>query len=79
MICPAETPEGQSVGLVKNLSLMAVVSVQEPTHNIETILTELGMEDLSDPEQVSISTKIFINGNWVGLYRDGAKLMRNFK
>ena len=27
MICPAETPEGQSCGLVKNLALMAVVSV----------------------------------------------------
>jgi DNA-directed RNA polymerase II subunit RPB2 len=27
MICPAETPEGQSCGLIKNLALMAVVSV----------------------------------------------------
>jgi DNA-directed RNA polymerase II subunit RPB2 len=27
MICPAETPEGASCGLVKNLSLMAFVSV----------------------------------------------------
>lgn len=27
MICPAETPEGQSCGLVKNLSLMAYISV----------------------------------------------------
>ena len=27
MICPAETPEGQAVGLVKNLALMAYVSV----------------------------------------------------
>ena len=27
MICPAETPEGQACGLVKNLTLMALVSV----------------------------------------------------
>ena len=27
MICPAETPEGAAVGLVKNLALMAYVSV----------------------------------------------------
>jgi DNA-directed RNA polymerase II subunit RPB2 len=27
MICPAETPEGQAVGLVKNLSLMCKISV----------------------------------------------------
>ena len=27
MICPAETPEGQSCGLVKNMSLIATVTV----------------------------------------------------
>ena len=27
MVCPAETPEGQAVGLVKNLALMAYISV----------------------------------------------------
>jgi len=31
MICPAETPEGQACGLVKNLSLMAIVSVTGDT------------------------------------------------
>ena len=28
MVCPAETPEGQSVGLVKNLALMAHITVR---------------------------------------------------
>jgi hypothetical protein len=27
MMCPAETPEGQAVGLVKNLALMANITV----------------------------------------------------
>ena len=27
MICPAETPEGQACGLVKNLALLAYISV----------------------------------------------------
>ena len=31
MVCPAETPEGQAVGLVKNLSLMCLVSVGSPS------------------------------------------------
>ena len=30
MLCPAETPEGQACGLVKNLSLMTYVSVGSP-------------------------------------------------
>jgi DNA-directed RNA polymerase beta subunit len=27
MICPSETPEGQKIGIVKNFSLMARVSI----------------------------------------------------
>lgn len=38
MICPAETPEGQAVGLVKNLALMAKISVGGPTKTIKEFL-----------------------------------------
>ena len=31
MVCPADLPEGQAVGLVKNLSLMCLVSVGSPS------------------------------------------------
>ena len=30
MMCPAETPEGQSCGIVKNLSLMCYIAVGKP-------------------------------------------------
>ncbi len=49
---------------------MAVVSVQEKTKNIEDILLYYSMDDLQDPEEVSQNTKIFINGNWVGLHEN---------
>jgi DNA-directed RNA polymerase II subunit RPB2 len=29
-MCPAETPEGQAVGLVKNLALMTYITVSRP-------------------------------------------------
>lgn len=46
MICPAETPEGAACGLVKNLALMAFVSVgSNPTYLIG-ILEDLGVERL---------------------------------
>ena len=32
MICSCETPEGSSIGLVKNLALMAYISVSTHTH-----------------------------------------------
>ncbi len=40
MICPAETPEGQAVGLVKNLALMAYISVGSPQAPILEFLEE---------------------------------------
>ncbi|KAI9290813.1 DNA-directed RNA polymerase II subunit RPB2 [Neoconidiobolus thromboides FSU 785] len=44
MVCPAETPEGQACGLVKNLSLMAYVTVGTNDVSIKRFLKEY-MED----------------------------------
>ena len=42
MICPAETPEGASVGLVKNLALSTIISISMSSTHIRQILVELG-------------------------------------
>ena len=46
MICPAETPEGAACGLVKNLALMAFVSVGSNPTFLISILEDLGVERL---------------------------------
>ena len=40
MVCPAETPEGHAVGLVKNLALMAYISVGSAVDPILEFLEE---------------------------------------
>ncbi len=40
VICPAETPEGQSCGLVKNMSLIATVTVGKDDSDIESFLID---------------------------------------
>jgi DNA-directed RNA polymerase II subunit RPB2 len=40
MICPCETPEGAPCGLVKNLTLMAKVSVGSPSSGMLNLLTK---------------------------------------
>jgi DNA-directed RNA polymerase II subunit RPB2 len=45
-VCPAETPEGQAVGLVKNLALMAYISVGSLPEPILEFLEEWSMETL---------------------------------
>jgi DNA-directed RNA polymerase beta subunit len=43
MICPAETPEGSSVGLVKNMALSTNVSIAMNSYHIRKVLEELGV------------------------------------
>ena len=47
-ICPAETPEGHAVGLVKNLALMASVTVGGDATPVLEVLNSIGMEHLED-------------------------------
>ena len=43
IICPSETPEGASVGLVKNLALLANVTIAMPSDPVLEILPTLGV------------------------------------
>ncbi|XP_035672620.1 DNA-directed RNA polymerase II subunit RPB2 [Branchiostoma floridae] len=81
MICPAETPEGQAVGLVKNLALMAYISVGSQPSPILEFLEEWSMENLEEvaPSAIANATKIFVNGCWVGVHRDPEQLMNTLK
>jgi DNA-directed RNA polymerase II subunit RPB2 len=83
MVCPAETPEGQACGLVKNLSLMAFVSVGSPSNIMTDTLLDFGVEELTtlDPKllQRKDLVKIFVNGNWIGCHRNATELVSKIK
>ncbi|KAF2677072.1 RNA polymerase II second largest subunit [Lentithecium fluviatile CBS 122367] len=77
LVCPAETPEGQACGLVKNLSLMCYVSVGSESAPITDYMTGRNMELLEefDPSSNAHATKVFVNGVWVGTHRNPAQLV----
>ncbi|GBG89761.1 hypothetical protein CBR_g49614 [Chara braunii] len=81
MICPAETPEGQACGLVKNLALMACISVGSAAAPILEFLEEWTTENLEEisPAVIPNATKIFVNGCWVGIHRDPELLVRTLR
>ncbi|XP_015784094.1 DNA-directed RNA polymerase II subunit RPB2 [Tetranychus urticae] len=81
MICPAETPEGHAVGLVKNLALMAYISVGSNPSPILEFLEEWSMENLEEtaPSTIADATKIFVNGCWVGIHREPDLLMATLR
>jgi DNA-directed RNA polymerase II subunit RPB2 len=76
MVCPAETPEGQACGLVKNLSLMSSISVGTFSSPVIDFLEEWGLERLEDNAHSPVPyTKVFVNGIWMGVHRDPAQLV----
>lgn len=68
MICPAETPEGAACGLVKNLALMAFVSVGSHPSHLITVLEDNGVERLDDMNHLGTGkhVRVFVNGCWFG-------------
>lgn len=67
VVCPAETPEGQACGLVKNLSLMAYITIGSKFPGY--LLKNLGMKPIFiDKNKCSdLFCKIFLNGAWIGI------------
>ncbi|KKK88703.1 hypothetical protein LCGC14_2740480, partial [marine sediment metagenome] len=73
-ICPAETPEGQSTGLIKNLSMFTAVSLGSSEDQIidwlkmSPDLANL-MSKLSEitPHKVQTKKKVFLNGSWIAI------------
>jgi len=69
-LCPAETPEGQSVGVVKNLSYMTHITIYSNSLPLyEYVLPNIIKIDDPQltPEVIYDKVKVFINGAWVGI------------
>jgi len=70
-LCPNETPEGPNCGLVKNLALMATISVGFDEKFIERLLYRLGVEPLERARKERIKgAKVFLNGRLIGIHID---------
>jgi len=67
-ICPFETPEGGSVGIVKNMALMCHITVPSDPEPILACLEEFGILSLQNisPSMIAHSVKIYVNGDWIG-------------
>lgn len=77
-ICPAETPEGAQVGVVKNKSLLLGVTIETSSAPAIYCMQKLGMINIEDtsPQQVHVMTKVIINGDLVGLLDSELKTER---
>ncbi|MFW9814839.1 MAG: DNA-directed RNA polymerase subunit B [Candidatus Thorarchaeota archaeon] len=69
-ICPNETPEGPNCGLVKNIAMMAYISVGAEEDSVERALLKAEVEPI-EKLQGKRGTKwadVFLNGRLVGVH-----------
>jgi len=79
-LCPAETPEGQSVGIVKNLSYMSHITIYSNSQPLyEYIMPYIKDIQTLSPVDMFGKVKVFINGAWVGITEDPVDLFTQLK
>lgn len=68
VICPFETPEGGSIGIVKNMALTCQITIPCSSEPIKACLDEFGVISLEGikPSDIFDSVKVFVNGDWYG-------------
>lgn len=73
-ICPYETPEGDTVGIVLNLALSSQISVDVDQNQVERIIKKMG----EFIENVDHKVLIIINGNIIGSCDNGSEFYKSF-
>ncbi|XP_077264151.1 RNA polymerase III subunit RpIII128 [Temnothorax americanus] len=83
MLCPNDTPEGESCGLVKNLALMAHITTEVPEEPIIKLMLNLGVENIHTlaGEELTMPNiyTVFVNGIMVGIVQNYQRLVRQFR
>jgi len=70
MVCPCETPEGHGVGVIKNMSVTAHVSIFSSPATVLAFLIRLGtLKTLKESTLAEKHTavRVFLNGSWIGV------------
>ena len=83
VICPSDTPEGESCGLVKALALASHITTADSEGPVRQLIFALGAEDLSSATGEEIYAKgtfmIFLNGTPIALTRQPSGFLRSFR
>jgi DNA-directed RNA polymerase II subunit RPB2 len=81
-ICPAETPEGQTAGIVLNFALLSRVTRKIPTYLVKEVLEEnkniIFIKDY-DMNLLKNSSTVLLNGILVGMTQDPESIVEYVK
>ncbi|OAG41828.1 hypothetical protein AYO21_03831 [Fonsecaea monophora] len=83
MLCPADTPEGEACGLVKNLALMTHITTDDEEAPIKRLIFMLGAEDIVTVGGSELyspgSYLVLLNGTPVAATRQPSHFLSSFR
>ncbi len=75
-LCAVETPEGQNVGLVKNLALLAEITTGVDEGEVEQLLYQLDVVPILEARRGGISgAEVYLNGRLIGVHAKPEELV----
>jgi DNA-directed RNA polymerase beta subunit len=78
--CPAETPEGQSIGIVKNISYLTHITIPTNSASLYDYVAPFTTPiENTIPIDLNNKVKVFINGSWVGITHTPMELYLDLK
>ena len=79
-LCPAETPEGASVGVVKNISYMTHITIPSNSSCLyDYTEPHVNSFDKLTNTELYEGVKVFVNGCWIGNAKDAIELYNDLK
>jgi len=79
-LCPAETPEGQSIGVVKSIGCMAHITIPTNSSSLYDYVDPYVIKiDAVKSKELYDKVKVFINGAWIGVAKDPVELFAEMK
>lgn len=83
VLCPSDTPEGESCGLVKNLALLTHVTTDQEEDPITRLAINLGVEDvlLLSGEEINspLTYLVLLNGVIIGVHTRPRAFVENLR
>ena len=81
IMCPFESPDGASVGYLKNFALLSHVTFGTDSNNLTECFSDLGVLPLDqiDSKDLHRFTAIYLNGQWMGGHTDPATFVRTLR
>jgi DNA-directed RNA polymerase II subunit RPB2 len=79
-LCPAETPEGQSIGVVKNISYLGHITIPTNSSSLyEYVKPHIISVNDAASKDLNKKVKVFVNGCWLGISENPIELYNDMK